>query len=54
MAAVPALALASIAASFIGDGAASRAGAITWFLWLGFVALRLLQKADHGGVRTEV
>ena len=54
LAAIPAFFVMSIVFSGIGDGASTRAGAITWFVWLGFVAFRLLQKADHGGVRTEV
>jgi hypothetical membrane protein len=52
VAAVPAFIAASIVFSLIGDGAATRAGAVVWFLWLAFVAFRLLQKADEGGVRT--
>jgi hypothetical protein len=46
--------VASIGFSVVGDGAATRAGAVVWFLWLGFVAFRLLQRAETGGVRTEV
>jgi Protein of unknown function (DUF998) len=52
--AVPFFIAASILGSIIGDGASTRAGAITWFVWLGFVALRLLQKSEEGGVRTAV
>jgi hypothetical protein len=54
LAAVPALIVASVLFSLVGDGAATRAGAVTWFLWLGFVAWRLLQKAESGGVRRQV
>jgi hypothetical membrane protein len=54
LAAAPAVIVASIGFSVIGDGAATRAGAVVWFLWLGFVAFRLLQNAETGGVRTEV
>jgi hypothetical protein len=54
LAAVPAFIAASIVFSLIGDGAATRAGAVVWFLWLGFVAFRLLQKSEQGGVRTAV
>jgi hypothetical protein len=52
--AVPAFIVASIAFSAIGDGAATRAGAVAWSLWLGFTAFQLLRKAESGGVRTEV
>jgi hypothetical membrane protein len=54
LAAVPAFIAASIVFSLIGDGAATRAGAVVWFLWLGLVAFRLLQKSEQGGVRTAV
>ena len=33
--------------SLIGDGAAVRAASITWFLWLGLLAWRLLRVADN-------
>jgi Protein of unknown function (DUF998) len=52
LAAVPLFFVASIAFSVIGDGASTRAGAITWLVWLGFVAFRLLQKSEEGVVRT--
>jgi hypothetical membrane protein len=52
--AVPFFIAASILGSIIGDGASTRAGAVAWFIWLGFLALRLLQKTDEGGVRTAV
>ena len=53
LAAIPAFFLTSILFSLIGDGAATRAGAITWFLWLAFVAFQLLNKGDgeHGRAR---
>jgi hypothetical protein len=35
---------ASILVSLIGSGASTRAGAVTWFLWLAFVAFQLLRK----------
>ena len=52
LAAVPLFFVASIAFSGIGDGAATRAGAITWLVWVGFVAFRLFQKSEAGAVRT--
>ena len=44
---VPAVIAVSIPFSVIGNGTAGRAGSITWFLWLGLVAWRLLRMADH-------
>jgi Protein of unknown function (DUF998) len=43
--AVPVVLAASILFSLIGDGAAVRAASITWFLWLGLLAWRLLRIA---------
>jgi hypothetical membrane protein len=39
--AVPAVVATSVVFASLGQGAASRAGSVTWFLWVGFVALRL-------------
>ena len=44
--AVPLVVVASVLFSVIGDGAAVRAASITWFLWLGLLAWRLLRLAD--------
>ena len=46
--AVPAVIAVSVLFSVIGDGAAVRAASVAWFLWLGLVALWLLQ-IDRGG-----
>ena len=54
LAAAPAVIVASIGFSVVGGGAATRGGAVAWFLWLGFVGFSLLQNAETGGVRTEV
>lgn len=43
---VPVVVAISIPFSLIGDGAAGRAGSITWFLWLGLLAWRLLRLAE--------
>ena len=43
---VPAVVVMSVLFSGIGDGAATRAASITWFLWLGLLAWRLLRLAD--------
>src|SRR5262245_60173256 len=45
--AVPVVIAASVLFSVIGDGAAVRAASITWFLWLGLLAWRLLRIADN-------
>ena len=46
-AAVPFFIAASVVFSLLGDGASARAGAVAWFLWLGFIAFRLLQKSEE-------
>lgn len=46
LATVPAIILANVAFSAIGDGAATRAGTVVVFLWIAFIGLRLLQKGD--------
>ena len=48
---VPAVIAVSVLFSAIGDGAAVRAASITWFLWLGLLAWRLLRLADGKTVR---
>ena len=50
--AVPVVIAASVLFSIVGDGAAVRAASITWFLWLGLVALHALGVAEGGRVRT--
>ena len=44
--AVPAVIVASVLFSIVGDGAATRAASVTWFIWLGLVAFRLLRIAE--------
>ena len=41
--AVPAAIVAGIVFSFLGNGAATRATTTTWFVWLAFIAMRLLR-----------
>jgi hypothetical protein len=41
---VPAVVLANVVFSAIGNGAATRAGTVVVFLWIAFVSVRLLQK----------
>ena len=45
LAAVPASVVCGVLFSFLGDGAAVRATTITWFLWLAFIAVRLMRTA---------
>ena len=52
LAAIPAFFLASILFSALGNGASTRAGAITWFVWLAFIAYQLLNKDDDGHGRS--
>lgn len=47
LAAVPAIIVANAAFSALGNGAATRAGTVVVFLWIAFLGLRLLQKADR-------
>lgn len=49
---VPAVIGISILFSIFGNGAATRAASIGWFLWLTLVALRLLRLSREGRVRT--
>jgi hypothetical protein len=44
---VPAIVLANIVFSAVGNGAARRAGTVVAFLWIAFVSVRLLQKGDR-------
>jgi hypothetical protein len=48
---VPVVVAVSVLFSGIGDGAAVRAASITWFLWLGLLAWRLMRFADGRTVR---
>jgi hypothetical membrane protein len=47
LAVVPAFIAASALFSLLGDGAANRAGALTWLLWIGYLGLQLLRKGDE-------
>lgn len=46
LAAIPVFFAASIVFSAFGSGAATRGGAVAWFVWLGFVAFQLLRKSE--------
>jgi uncharacterized protein DUF998 len=54
LAALPAIIVANVIFSAVGNGAATRAGTVAWFAWLGYVGVLLIRKAESGGVRTEV
>jgi hypothetical membrane protein len=43
---VPAVFVANLALSAVGDGAATRAGTVVIFAWIAFVSVRLLQKGE--------
>jgi hypothetical protein len=45
--AVPAVIVASVLFSILGNGAATRAASIVWFLWLALIAFRLLRVASR-------
>jgi hypothetical protein len=49
---MPAVIGISVLFSILGNGAATRAASIGWFLWLALVALRLLRLSGEGRVRT--
>jgi hypothetical protein len=49
---IPAIVIANVALGTLGDGAASRAGTVVAFLWIGFVSVRLLQKGDRSATQT--
>jgi hypothetical protein len=45
--AVPAIILANVVFSAVGNGAATRAGTVVAFLWIAYVGVRLLQDGDR-------
>jgi uncharacterized protein DUF998 len=45
--AIPAVILANVVFSAVGDGAATRAGTVVVFLWIAFVGLFLLQRSSE-------
>jgi uncharacterized protein DUF998 len=50
--ATPAVIVASGVLGAVGPGAATRAGSVVWFLWVGFLGLRLLRVASgQEGIR---
>jgi hypothetical protein len=53
LAAVPASIVCGVLFSLLGDGAAVRATTLTWFVWLAFVAARLIRTTRARHVRIE-
>jgi hypothetical protein len=47
LATIPASIAAGVLFSGLGDGAATRATAAAWFVWLAFVAFQLLRKGER-------
>ncbi len=47
LAVIPASLVASVLFSLLGNGASNRAGAIAWLLWLAYIGVQLLRKADE-------
>jgi hypothetical membrane protein len=45
LAVLPVFVAASVVFSVLGEGAAARAGAIAWFLWVGYLGLELLRRS---------
>jgi hypothetical membrane protein len=53
LAAIPASLVCGALFSGLGDGAAVRATTMTWFVWLVFIAVRLMRTANARQVQTE-
>jgi hypothetical protein len=51
---IPALLVANVIFSILGNGAATRAGTVVWFLWLAYLGVLLIQEAERSRVRTPV
>jgi uncharacterized protein DUF998 len=51
---IPALLVANVIFSILGNGAATRAGTVVWFLWLAYLGVLLIQEAEGSRVRTPV
>jgi Protein of unknown function (DUF998) len=54
LATIPTLIVANVIFSVLGDGAATRAGTVVWFLWLAYLGVLLIQEAERSRVRTPV
>jgi hypothetical protein len=47
---VPAILLANVVCSSLGNGAATRAGTVVAFLWIALIGMRLLQHGDRSAM----
>jgi hypothetical protein len=54
LATIPAIIVANVIFSVLGDGAATRAGTVVWFAWLAYLGVLLIQEAERSRVRTPV
>jgi hypothetical protein len=54
LATMPAIIVANVIFSVLGDGAATRAGTVVWFAWLAYLGVLLIQEAERSRVRTPV
>ena len=54
LATLPAIIVANVVFSALGDGAATRAGTVVWFLWVAYLGVLLIRKAERSRVRTAV
>jgi hypothetical protein len=54
LATIPAIVVANVIFSVLGNGAATRAGTVVWFLWLAYLGALLIQEAERSRVRTPV
>ena len=54
LATIPTLIVANVIFSVLGNGAATRAGTVVWFLWLAYLGVLLIQEAQRSRVRTQV
>ena len=54
LATIPAILVANVIFSILGNGAATRAGTVVWFAWLAYLGVLLIQEAERSRVRTPV
>jgi uncharacterized protein DUF998 len=54
LATIPAIIVANVVFSVLGNGAATRAGTLVWFLWLAYLGALLIQEGERSRVRTPV
>jgi hypothetical protein len=54
LATAPAILVANVVFSTLGNGAATRAGTVVWFLWVAYLGVLLIRKGEESRVRTAV